>query len=472
MQALTHKSKDANKIVFMIILGCAVFIRIIAFLNSDNYHGIAAGKVVEAMRLVKHPDVLGAWIDTAHGPIHMYLIALAIKLFGNHVLVSQLMSFFMGIAFFIPYFSFLKLWIGKEKALISSFIVAFFSPHILYSILSTAESSFLFFLFCGIFFYHKYHIYFKNKELIWSALFMGFATMCRFEGGIFIVLLAIPLLKKIRSFVLFLSVASILPVFWMYGNYMVSGNFMQFLFGSNTVVKIEFQIIIKMLGVKYTFWDKLIYWPMQLRNFFGWPLFIFGIIGILKYGFQRNFRYITFLFLSALSFFVYKTSCEELAMQERYGMSLGLLFLPYSVLFFCYLKEKLNKRLKELLVLILLMFSMVRGSYLTLVCLPHTPYWAKQAALFLKENVKIGELVYIESVDDNDKDPLKLLSGLDLDCFIDYVPWFQKTTVMSPEDIGNLRFFVYVSKNELKNLNEVYRIRDCKIYKITRNNAR
>ncbi len=455
-------------IIYWIILGCAVFMRLIAFIDSDNFHGIAAGKIMEAQRLLEHPNELSSWIVPAHGPAHLYLVALCLKISNNHYNAACLLSLLFGVGVLLPYLGFVKLAFDDKTALCSAFIVAFFPLHVVYSVLSTAETMFLFFLFSGLFFYVREKKTGRLSDLFFSALFIGIATVCRFEGGLFVIIIALLLMKNYRKVFFFLSVCSVLPVVWMWGNYLISGNFMQFLFASDAVVKEGFALN-RVLGCDFGMFQKLFYWIIQIKSYFGLPVLIGGLCALILYGFKREYRNITFLLIIPLFYFSYKTFVEELAMQPRYGMSLGMLLVPYFSMLLTHTLKQVKISLCKQVFLTFMIYVVFRCAYLQLIILPHSPVWVREAALFLRNNTTSRDTVYIESKEDNIKDPLKVYSGLKAEQFIDYTPFSNNVEMLNPDGRDKLKFIVMVSNQRLKKREEIFKVNICRIYQVKKN---
>jgi len=453
-----------KKIIYWVILGCAIFMRIVAFFDSDNFHGIAMGKIIAAYSLLAHPGRLIAWIVPAHGPLHLYLVAISLKLSGNAYASACVLSLLFGVGICIAYFHMVRIYFNEKTAICSMFLLAFFPLHIVYSVLSTAETAFLFFLFSGLFFFLKYKNSNKDKDLIFSALILGLASMCRFEGGLFIIIVTVLLVQQRKKALIFLLVASLMPVVWMWCNYLLSGNFLEFLLASDNIVKTEFRFQ-RSLGMNLGFFARISYWPLIFKSYFGLPVFLIACWGFIEHGFKRQYREIVCIFLSVLVFFSYKTLFEELAMQPRYGMSLGLLFLPFFSIKFLEILKLLRKR-SVVVLLVFIIYVVFRCAFLQVSMMPRTPYWINQTASFLKENVGSDQTVYIETEEDNLKAPLKIYSDLNLEQFIDYNPFSQEVELLNVNGLKHLRFIVLISRRELKNLKEMFRVNNCKIYEV------
>lgn len=466
MDLKTANSQNFKKIILWIILLCGFLLRLLALFISDNFHGIAAGKIFSANYLIENPNAFDAWIVPAHGPVHFYILALALKLFGQPLFVPRVISLIFGTAFLIIYFKFIRQIFNESVAIISLIIVAFFPLHIVHSVLSTAAVTFLFFLFLGLLCYAKFEQTSEKKYVIFSALLIGCASLCRFEGGVFIIILSLFLLKKPKQALLFFSISMILPGIWMICNYLYGGNLLFFLCASDSIVHTEFAYL-RSLGNQITFFKKMLYWPFQIKNYFGWPIVVCGIIGAIFFGWQeRKSRKLLLLALAMLCIFSYKTIQEELAMQPRYGMSLGVLFVPFFSVALTKILSRLPKNTKATVLGIFLLYVVFRSSYLMLLQLPHTPEWIKQTSLFLKQNIKAEEMVFIDADEDNEKEPIKIYSGLGVHNFVDYNPFFSHVELMDPGRRRQLKYIVLVGKRELSNLKEVFRVDKCKIYRV------
>ncbi|MFH1460408.1 MAG: glycosyltransferase family 39 protein [Candidatus Omnitrophota bacterium] len=473
---LKQKKNNSELLVFTVILACGFFMRLFSLINSDNFHGIAAGKIFEARYLLKHPEELWAWIVPAHGPVHLYLIAILFKIFGDYIIIARLISLFSGVALFFPYYKLIKLSFSRDIALFSCFIAAFFYLHVIYSVISTAESIFILFLFSGLYFYFKYFQSQRVFELIISALCVGVSSMCRFEGGLYIVLLSAFLIKKPKIMLIFLISSCMLPWVWIVFNFILYGDFFYFLTSSDNIVKYEFDNL-KVYGTQYTITERILYWPMVLKGYFGNILFIFGIIGLWSNFRNAKTKLLLVLFLSILGFFIFKTFYKELAMQPRYGLSLGCLFIPFiaDALLTGYTRvKKISKNLIlardqfKMLFFLILFYIVIRGSYLSLVQLPHTPLWVEKTAKFLAANVdeNKNELVYIDSDDDNFIEPIKILSGLDVDSFVDMQAEGTHKELIESASLKNIKYRILISKTRNLNLKQIFQASDCKIYKI------
>ncbi|MCP4649203.1 MAG: glycosyltransferase family 39 protein [PVC group bacterium] len=454
------KNSD-KKLIFMIIIICAVFLRLLSLFVSDNFHGIAAGKILEAQRLLEHPDRLYAWVVPAHGPIHMYLIAFVLKISGDVFMSPRLISLFFGISLLFVYYDFLRLSFDDNIAIVGMFMLAFFPLHIMHSVLSTAGTMFLFFIFAGLSFFIKYQNDKRLNYIIFSAILFSIASMCRFEGGLYIAIVAFLLFGRWRDFFCFIGVASIFPLIWMYCNHLYSGDFMYFLNNSDVVVKMGFSKAAT-YGKEIHFFDRIVYWPLQIVSYFGWPVFFLGFAGFILHGFRRGNRKVAWLFIMILTFFILKTIGKELALQPRYGLTLSLLFIPYAVMGFFYILRKIQVKAKSrVLGLIFVLYIIFRSTYVLALILPHTPAWVKQTGAFLKKNVKPGELVYIKTNDDNSREPLKLYSQLELNNFIDYDIFLRDSF-----NLRDLQYIVFIGDGKLSKYKDVFSEQNCTIYEV------
>ncbi len=452
----------SDKALIALSLFAALALRLIVFAAGDNFHGIAAGKVLEALRLLDHPENIRSWVVPAHGPIHMYLIALCVKLFSLPLLVPRLLSFLLGIGLMLPYFKFVRGQFGTGTALLSLFLLAFFPLHVVHSTLSTAETAFVFFLFSGFWFLLKNRESGKVREAVFAGTMLGLASMCRFEGALFIIFAVGFIRPEARSRVAYLFCAGILPTLWLSANLLLFGDPMFFLKASDTVVKYEFSQL-KAYGEHVTTRLKLFYWPACMFRYFGLIPGLIGFAGLVAAFWRREAGIFRLMFVGLLAVFVMKTLQQELALQPRYGISLGLLFIP----FIAHGALRFSRvRCGRGLIAALLLLMVVRGSYNALRLTPRAPSWLKPAARFLSQRMdKKDGLIFLDCDDDNFKEPFKLVSGIPVNRFADFEGYGTHVELIEPEARNKVRYLVLISKERaLLNHRKLYGDEQCRIY--------
>jgi hypothetical protein len=156
-------------------------------------------------------------------------------------------------------------------------------------------------------------------------------------------------------------------------------------------------------------------------------------------------------------------------MQPRYGMSLGFLFLGFFARTFAGIARKIKPLYAKVIIVVFFLFVIVRGTYLGFIKLPLTPQWVKQTAGFLRQGITLrdNEAIYIDCDEDNFKEPIKLLSGLDVGRFVDFEAAASHIELLGPADRKRVKYIVLVSNTKtLPRHSEIFRVDECRIYEI------
>ncbi|MDD5746169.1 MAG: hypothetical protein PHO30_02785, partial [Candidatus Omnitrophica bacterium] len=333
---------------------------------------------------------------------------------------------------------------------------------------STAETTFLFFLFTGLLFFIRHERGGSFRDLIVAALFIGLSSLCRFEGGIVIGLLSALLLREPKKLFVFGGIAACLPVVWVAGNYVLFGNPFYFLTASDAVVRWEFNKL-NAYGIDHTFWRKVPYWPLQCKDYFGWPVFVMGIYGVGRWALKKKNRMFSVVFIGLLCVFMVKTTRERLAMESRYGMSLGFLFLGFFSRAFVGIARAIKPSHAKIMLMVFFLLVTVRGTYIGLTKLPRIPQRLRQTAEFLRRNITLcgNEAIYVDCDEDNFKEPIKLFSGIDVDRFVDFESTASHIELLQPADRERIKYIVLVSwTRTLPRYKEIFRTDECRIYQI------
>lgn len=390
-------------IIIFIIFLLAFFLRLFILVNSDNFQGgIPMQNVLRAIEI--KDDNFAAEHMVYNGMLFHYLAATLLYVYDNPVIILRVMCLLFGSMLIFPYFLFLRTVTDKEIAVFSSVLLAVYPHHIIQSTLSMAEIPFHFFLVSSFFLF----FYFKKQTkkniffLILSALLLSCACMIRYEGWIFIPLF-VPLLfrERFRYSILFFLISMLGPLLMMYVHWTIEHDPLFFLHVSDRVSHAE---IIKLriegdgMAAHYaSLFNKILSWPRILvKNVspFGVALGFFGVIYSLI---KRQYLYILLLFLSLFSIFTYKVLNETIFVQTRYGLTLGLLLIPFTVIGIKTLAGSFKKAWKTRLVI----FSIVLLSMIsikdTMALKPTAPMFVKDLSRWLKIHTKAEDDVLLDA---------------------------------------------------------------------------
>ncbi|MFH1460162.1 MAG: glycosyltransferase family 39 protein [Candidatus Omnitrophota bacterium] len=413
-----------KEILYLILSWVIIFIsRLVLLLKTDDFHALAAGKVLIIDHFLRNPFILKDAYIAVHPPGHLFFLFITLKLFYDTLFAPRLVSLLFGSVLVFPFYYYTKSIFNTKIAVFSLFAIALYSQHIIYSVIATQDTTFHFFLFLSflLFFFHCKTQ--NQKYLFFTALALGFTGLCRYEGMAFIPLFTFFIAKNnFKRAIVFFLLASLLPLSWIFINYKFGDNSTFFDFSScfGSGVPMQFHWI-RSQGFKIDFIDKLLYWPLILVNTLGWATPILGLGGIiycLKE--KKNFFSVTAFIMLFLMFMV-KTLEEQVYLQPRYSITLGLMLIPFSLyaLFKIASLLKINIKFANILAVILLA-TMISAIGQNILSEPlFAPSFAKNIAVYLKHNVNEKDCILVDDCgDEKYKEPIKLLSKVNPKQFV------------------------------------------------------
>lgn len=410
--------------IYLISIFCIIFIsRLVLLLKTDDFHGLSAGKVLIVDHFLRNSFVLKDAYIAVHPPGHLLFLFICLKLFYNPLLVPRFVSLFFGSMLVFPFYYYIKSMFNVKVAVFSLCALAVYSQHIIYSVFATQDVIFQFFLFLSFLMFSFYYKTQDQKLLLFTALTLGFTGLCRYEGMVFIPLFTFFVGKNnLKRGIVFFAAASLLPFCWFFINYRFGDNSNFFnlaaCFGSGVPMQFNW---IRSQGFNIDFIYKLSFWPLTLVQTLGVGVPSLGIVGIIYSLKEKKNIFLASAFLMLLLLFIVKTVGEQIYLQSRYSISLGLMLIPFSIYGFfkiCNLL-KINTRLANILVFILLA-TMIPSIGQNILSEPlFAPSFAKNIASYLKENVNEGDRILVDHCgDEKYKEPIKLLSGLNSKQFV------------------------------------------------------
>ncbi|MFH2146084.1 MAG: glycosyltransferase family 39 protein [Candidatus Omnitrophota bacterium] len=418
------------------------------FSATDDFHGISAGRVLQAELFLRNKYDFYNFYNSVFPPAHLLIIILALKIFHFPLIAPRITSLFFGVLT-IPFFYYYikNIFESRKVAFFSILALALYPLHVVYSVIATSEAMFNFFLIAAL---CHFVLFFKKRNNIFlmsSAVLISFASLSRYEGLIFIPLMAVLLRKDFRAMFGFLLLSTILPFLWMYINYKYGGYAFKFLTDNNFIVPLQFNWI-RSLGIDIDFVFKLLFWPKVLMDTLGVPVFVLGICGISYALIKRQSIKVAVIFFIFLSIFICGTIQEKLYLQRRYGIMLGIMLLPFSIYMALTLTKKLKPRIQNIIIVTLLLLSFVPAfTFCIDEDVLYAPYFAKKVAKYLKDNMKDDDFIIMDHCgDEKFREPIKLLSGINPVQFV--LPPFiiDKYGMMG---IDENRFFDFMNKYDV-----------------------
>jgi len=252
-------------------------------------------------------------------PLHLYLMALIIKIFNNLNIALRFLHVIIGCISVIPFYALVKLVFNQRVALFSSILFIFYPIHVLCSIVTLSEIVFLLCLLSYAYFYFQWHRTDKNIHFFLLILFFILSTMVRYEGWILIPIVSIFLIvgKKQKAALIFFIATLIFPLFWSLAVKEPVNYAMQYINLKNTL---DF---LKNIHINF-------YWAKVLAEYFSMPLMIISVLGVLfLYREKKIFFFI--LPLTLFLFFTYGISAHPLEDIHNYSLSFSIFLIPLVV---------------------------------------------------------------------------------------------------------------------------------------------
>ncbi|MBU1088052.1 MAG: glycosyltransferase family 39 protein [Candidatus Omnitrophica bacterium] len=409
------QSQEYVMVTLIILLG--LIIRLGLLLNTVDFHGISNGKIIQALLIINNPGNLGYWTPV-HPPAHFLFVIAGLKLFAPLVIAPRIISLGFGLMTIFTAYLYLKLKFNREIALFSILGISLYSLHIIYSIIGTSETSFHFFLLCSLYVYEVFKLKQKRYLLSILGLCVGMASMCRYEGLLLIPFYFVFLGKEKKQLFEFTIYALIIPAIWMLVNYSAFGNAFKFIQSNNFIIPFQLNWM-RQQGIRVEFFDKLFFWPKSLIKTLGVGVFSFGVFGLGAAVFKREKKLLSSLFLMFFAVFVLNTIKETLYLQPRYGITLGLILIPFSIYFFYETVGTRNKIISRTIILIMLWTMIIPIKEQILTTPLSAPLFARNTALYLANNAETIEYIIIDDCgDEKYREPIKVLSKINPKFFI------------------------------------------------------
>lgn len=268
-------------------------------------------------------------------PLHFYLIAISIKIFGNIPLSPRLLHVVFGVLTILPFYGLIRMIFSQRIAFISTLLFIFYPVHILCSVVTLSEGPFLFFLITSLYYFFRYRKTQDSRLLLLSGIFLILSSLIRYEGWLAVLIMSGLLLMdkkfKYAAFVLYSS--SIFPITWL-------------ILKTNPLYRVV-RMSPMSLNATFVFKNISFYWFRLIAEYFSWPFVPFLIFGVLKSINKKDKLYFLLPSLVLLIFFTYGISSGRLLKNIEFSLSFATLLIPFAVFGF---DSLLNKKLFRIMV--------------------------------------------------------------------------------------------------------------------------
>lgn len=345
----------APYILLCLIILIAIGVRILAFLNTDHYEGDSINRIMPLYGFASSPLNVSAYWSQINGTTHhlsyIFLNTLLMHFIDEPILTPRIISFIFGILMIIPYYMLIKSAFSQNIALASIFTLAFYSVHILYSVISLAVAECLLFIILAVYFLirHLYIIDSKKSRVYFFASIIStiLATSFRVDAWPLVIFLPLVFLKEKR-----LKEASVFFVFSSFYiltvsgiNYKTNGSFLLSSFNTSCLPDqvdsfVNFSTFKGWLSrLLITRADMPSYGRYQISIWFStlfytlsFLLSLLGFSGMLN-AFKNKKQYV--FFLNFWCFFIFLTLRQIIGNHypdERYSYIIVIFFMPFIFL--------------------------------------------------------------------------------------------------------------------------------------------
>ncbi len=315
----------------LLIICAGTFIRLGALVVSDNaYKTDSHARILNAAEWAEEPYFFTPgerdWL-----PLHFYIMGILLWLTGDPVFMPRLVSLFFGLLSLWAFYRAANIVFGRDVAVYSLLIFAFYPLHIMLSVVSLSETVYLFFLLCFIYYFIAYLKKLKLKHYVLSIACLVPASMTRYEAWVFIfwgLILLFIQRRRINDFPLKIFNFSVItlgfPIAWLL-------HFEQNLFAE------KYRMITRDLprmSQQFADWIvRFVYWPWVFFMGTGVLFFAFFIIGAVRSLTDKrcHAKYHVLAFGLMILFFIAGTTVKLISADSCYSINFEVLALPVAV---------------------------------------------------------------------------------------------------------------------------------------------
>jgi 4-amino-4-deoxy-L-arabinose transferase-like glycosyltransferase len=247
-----------NRDLALVTLAVLV-VRLVAFFLTQNWYGDAFSRIDLGERWAASPHWISAFGDGAYqfGPLHLYLLGIASKVWSAREHAGRAVSFITGVATTFPLWFLCRRLFDERAARVSCLVFAFWGMHIQFSTTAASEAlSLLLFVACLA--------WFAAERWVLAGLALTLACATRYDVWMLIPVLAIVLALRRRYVAAgtFAAVALVFPIVWMIGNSRMHGDAQYPAHYINAFHRTWF-------AENEAYWG---FWRHRALNLFFWPL--------------------------------------------------------------------------------------------------------------------------------------------------------------------------------------------------------
>lgn len=355
---LTKPSIEKQRLYLIVLIG--FILRLIAIPFSQVVDADVLSRIFASENWLESPHLIyeGIW-----PPLHFYFNAIAIAVFGEHVVGPILFHSILACLTAIPLYHFTKREFSEEGAWFSAAFYLLCPVVFRNSFHALSEIPHAFFVAMAMNCISKSIRNKDVKQAVYAGLYMTIASGFRYEAWLLIALFTgVFLLFKAWKHTVYFWVASmIFPAFWMVGNYIAHEDFLFGLSGAyhwNIIMEGVNDHVDLLVKIK-----RLIYFPLSWLFLFS-PV-IAGLVGWKMIQKLKNKELIKSRIIWSIPFwivfviFIFKGFEGTLLLQHRFTILLILLSAPFTSIII----EKIKWNTTKKVGVVFLLASLLPMSY-------------------------------------------------------------------------------------------------------------
>lgn len=198
-----------------VIIAVAAVLRVASFLLSENAGGDALARAKLTALWLQHPGLefhFDVWL-----PLHFWLMGALSTLVGDVELGCRLLSLLLGVASVWAVWALTEELDGEGAAAFSSIVFTFYSLHVAYSVTSSCDAPYLFFVLAGAALFFRGRRTGRQGLLLLGGLSLTLGAGMRYEAWVVIAAMNAVLLfrRELKRLAVFLPASCLWPAFWM-----------------------------------------------------------------------------------------------------------------------------------------------------------------------------------------------------------------------------------------------------------------
>jgi Dolichyl-phosphate-mannose-protein mannosyltransferase len=204
-----------------VLLTIALSLRILFLLHSNNTGTDAWARYTASLLWAQRPDHLPSdvWL-----PLPFWILGSVLHFWPTES-AARIFTLLLGTVTILPFYGVAKRLCSPRVAFYASVVFACLGLHIGYSVSTSSEAPTLLLLIVGTYCWLRFRTDLKPRWFITSAVAFNAAALCRYEAGVFILLIGILIIidrvpdnhtlsKRLRTGVMFTLLASLSSIAW------------------------------------------------------------------------------------------------------------------------------------------------------------------------------------------------------------------------------------------------------------------